>query len=280
MSRAPGRAAGRTISCVVALLVGLLPVFGATAGRAIAAGDHHAVVVVDTGSGDPHVVPISFSDDSISGLEALKLAGADPAVFGFSGLGGAVCALFGVGHPATNATCLGEPSDARFWAYWHVPAGQSGFNQSTYSRAGAGSVRVHDGDLEGWRYGTGEPPRSVSIPLPEPDAPPATAPRDTDLPPPAPVGGVGTTTATTAPGAPVVATSGIATAAGGSTTTSTTRAGHTTEVAGKRASAIREAGGGGSSMLSIAGFLAVLMVLGAGIFFARRARIGRSAGGS
>jgi hypothetical protein len=296
MSRAPSRAQGRrSVSFALVALMALLLVLGAAPKPAAAAGDHHAAVIVDTGgAAAPIPVVVTFSGDSISGLEALQLAGADPAVIGFSGLGGAVCALDGVGHPATNATCLGEPSDPRFWAYWHVPAGQSGFNESTYSRAGAGSVRVHDGDVEGWRYGTGEPPRSVPIDLPAPETPAVTAPAS--APPanpgaataPAAAGvpaGAGTgaaagaTTGTTiAPGAP--AGSAVAPVAG-SSTTSTTRKGDKTEVAAERASASRDAGGGGGSpMLSIVGFVAVLAVLGAGIFFARRARVGRSTGDS
>ena len=107
-----------------------------------AAGPNHAAMIIETPT-DVYRVVISFDADSISGLEALALVpGANPSALGFSGLGGAVCGLFGVGHPATSSTCLGEPSDPRYWAYWHVPAGQSGFSDSTYSRAGAGSVTV------------------------------------------------------------------------------------------------------------------------------------------
>jgi len=297
MSRAPARGRSRrTVPWVLAVLTGLALALGATAGPAAAAGDHHAAVIVDTGTGAPKLSIVAFSGDSISGLEALQLAGADPAVIGFSGLGGAVCALYGVGHPATSSTCLGEPSDARFWAYWHVPAGQSGFDESTYSRAGAASVRVHDGDVDGWRYGTGEPPRSVPVVLPTPDPPPVTTPAATAPPaatvttnPSSPTGvstggpsgvpAAGATSTTRASGAPPAA--GPANAAGGSSTTPTTRDARRTEVAAERASANRDAdGGGGSPVLSIAGFVAVLAVLGAGIFFARRARVGRSAGGS
>ena len=55
-----------------------------------------AVVVVEPGPGP---LTICF-DGSISGLEALQLAGANPVTYGFAGQGAAVCQLFGVGNPA------------------------------------------------------------------------------------------------------------------------------------------------------------------------------------
>ncbi len=164
---------------MLSLVTGLVSV----AVPAAADGPNHAAVIIETGS-QVHRVVVSFDGDSISGLEALALVpGANPSTLGFSGLGGGVCALFGVGHPATSSTCLGEPSDVRYWAYWHVPAGQSGFSETTYSRAGASSVRVHDGDTQGWRYGTGEAPAWVQLEFPAP-APPATAAPAADEPAP------------------------------------------------------------------------------------------------
>jgi hypothetical protein len=291
MSRVPSCAHGSRRLPVVCFLVvaTLLLALGVAPRPALAAGEHHAAVIVDTGT-DVHQVVITFSDDSISGLEALQLAGANPSVVGFSGIGGAVCGLYGVGHPATNATCLGEPSDPKFWAYWHVPAGQAAFDNSTYSRAGAGSVRVHDGDTDGWRYGTGEAPAFVQLEFPAPVTPATAPPAAVEPAPPSLSGGGKTggemglpssasTTTTIAP-TPAEAAAAAA-AAAGSSATSTTRNGTTAEVATEQASASRDADdGGGSPVLSFVGFGAVMVVLVAGIFFARRARIGRSPGGS
>ncbi|MGZ8766174.1 MAG: hypothetical protein ACXW2C_10840, partial [Acidimicrobiia bacterium] len=188
MSRVPPSVRGRRLPVACFLVIAsVLLALGVSPGPAVAADEHHAAVIVDTGS-DVHQVVITFTEDSISGLEALQQAGANPVILGFSGIGGAVCSLYDVGHPATSSTCLGLPDDPRFWAYWHVPSGQSAFNDSTYSRAGAGSVRVRDGDTEGWRYGTGEPPTFVQLAFPEPPAPAATAPPVAG-PGPAPSGG-------------------------------------------------------------------------------------------
>lgn len=113
-----------------------------------------AVVIVDTGSQVRRVV-VSFVGDSVSGLEALSLAGASPETVGYGGSGSAVCRLFGVGHPASPQTCLGTPSDQRYWAYFRAPGGSSSFQ---YSGVGAGATRVANGDVEGWRFGLGEAP--------------------------------------------------------------------------------------------------------------------------
>ena len=301
MSRAPSRATGRRriVGALAAVVSSLLFAIGSTAVPAAAAGEHHAGVVVDTGSG-VHVEVVTFTEDSISGLEALQRAGADPSVLGFSGIGGAVCSLYGVGHPATSSTCLGEASDPRYWAYWHVPEGQSGFDQSTYSRAAATSVRVHDGDVEGWRFGTGDPPEWPVISFPE--TPPATAassgggnpagggtgtPGDSGAPSTGPSVAAPTTSSTLSPEGWAAIAALKAASSTTTPTTSTTRPGTTkngkdtqTEVATKRASAMHDSGDGSGSVLSFAAFAVVLLLLAAGIFFARRARVGRSAGPS
>jgi len=54
-----------------------------------AAGPHRAMVVVETGAATYRQV-ITFSSDSITGLQALELAGAQPVVYSFAGQGGAV----------------------------------------------------------------------------------------------------------------------------------------------------------------------------------------------
>lgn len=121
------------------------------------AADHRAAVIIDTGAGVKKIC-IHFAEASISGLEALQRANATPVVQTFGGIGGAVCALCGRGCPAGN-TCLtcGAPN---YWAYFRAPAGASGF---AYSRAGANSTTVHDGDVEGWRWGTGAPPGYIAV---------------------------------------------------------------------------------------------------------------------
>ena len=97
-------------------------------------------------------------DGSISGLDALQLAGANPATYGFAGQGAAVCQLYGVGNPA-DSSCLIGPG-GQYWAYYRAGPGAGGW---TYSRGGASSTTVTDGSVEGWRYGTGGAPGFVEL---------------------------------------------------------------------------------------------------------------------
>ena len=141
-----------TASVVAAATFGTLVPLGG--GRAGAAGAHRALVIVDTGATTYQRV-VTFDSDSITGIQALDLAGANPVVYSFSGQGGAVCRLFGVGRDA-GPNCLGGvDGDNRYWGYFRAPSGSSTF---TYSRAGAGSTQVHDGDVEGWKFATGQAP--------------------------------------------------------------------------------------------------------------------------
>lgn len=165
----------------VAAIVFAFAGFVATADPAAAANS--AVVVVDTGAGHRSVT-VTFTSSSISGLEALELAGANPVVRAY-GPGLAVCQLDGVGH--TQQHCLGTPSDARYWVYFRAAAGSGAW---TYSSTGAGQTTVKHGDWEGWRFGTGQKP-AVNPPTPKP---PPTAP------PSGGGGGGGTTPGGGAPG--------------------------------------------------------------------------------
>lgn len=162
----------RALTCAL-VLIGTLSV--ATAPSASAA-ESRAVVVIDTGAGSRRVI-INFSG-TITGIQALQLAGANPTLYGFSGQGVAVCALDGVGHAADDS-CLGTPSDGRYWAYFRASGGAGSW---TYARGGAGSATVSDGDVEGWRFGTGQPPPFSSFCDVVGCAPPPTSP------PPAPGG--------------------------------------------------------------------------------------------
>jgi hypothetical protein len=167
------------VTRVARLLAVVVAAMLAAAGLAVpaAAGDSRAVVVIDTGQ-SVRWVDISFSGE-ISGIEALELAGANPVTSAYAGQGIAVCGLDGVGHDSSD--CLGTPSDPQYWAYYRASSESTGWS---YSRGGASGVIVRDGDVEGWRYGTGAAPRvavcSVTdcappAPEPVPEPPPVAA---------------------------------------------------------------------------------------------------------
>ena len=139
-------------------------------------------MIVDEGNGTVKHVGITFTG-SISGLAALQKAGFSPTVRSFGGIGGAVCAIdvggktFGCPADGTCLTCA-EPD------YWDYSQAAAGTTQFSNSRAGAGATTVANGDIEGWRWGTGATPTYMSISsfFPAPTTttiavPPTSAPR-------------------------------------------------------------------------------------------------------
>ena len=118
---------------------------------------NRAAVIVDTGT-EVRRRCVRFSAESISGREALDLADVQPVYRSYSGEGVAVCALCQVGCPADNSclTCGG----ANHWSYHRADAGKTEF---TSSGGGAGRTRVTDGDVEGWKWGTGSAPVWSSV---------------------------------------------------------------------------------------------------------------------
>lgn len=135
---------------------GTTPAFAAQ-GTQTAGTDHRAVVTVDTGS-LVKTVCIHFTADSISGTQALDLAGVYPVYRGYGTTGAAVCSLCNQGCPPDSSclTCGG----ANYWQYYRSPAGTASY---TYSAAGAGATQVHDGDVEAWKWGNRQMPVYVTV---------------------------------------------------------------------------------------------------------------------
>jgi hypothetical protein len=129
---------------LVGLVLGLAVVtLGPDVVRARPRATHTAGVTVAYGDGRVVRRTASFTRASISGIEALQVAGFDIEVYGYGGLGAAVCRIDGVGRDA-DASCLN--GGANYWAYWR---------NGTYSSVGAGATRVSDGDQEQWAWGSG-----------------------------------------------------------------------------------------------------------------------------
>ena len=277
---------------LVALTVSLASsafVAGVVPSVASAASPHRAAVIVDTGT-TVHRVVITFTEDSISGVDALQRAGANPVVYAM-GPGAAVCRIYGVGRDPGPDCLGGQDGDNRYWAYFRAPAGTSTY---TYSRAGAGSTQVHDGDVEGWKFGTGAaPPYAALPPVTTTTTAPASGPGSTPPgqgPSSTPGGGNGAPGASGTTPTPISAEDLLRIAAAASSTTTTTtvakgsgsseKAG--TEVAGKRA--VRsvkgsvmsdpgnDGGGGSAGSLVIFAVVAVALIGGGLLVRARRRR--------
>lgn len=108
-------------------------------------GRNHALVIVDTGTA-VHRTCVSFDSESITGKQALELAGAEPVFKEFSGLGSFVCKLHGTGREVGD--CVGDPT---YWVYSRAPAGTTAF---TASEVGVSTSQVRHGDVEGWKWAT------------------------------------------------------------------------------------------------------------------------------
>jgi hypothetical protein len=263
-------------------LVTTLGMVGAALDAPVAQGQagNRVGVVVDTGSG---VLTrcVTFSESSISGIEALQRAGLSPVVRSFSGEGGAVCAINGQGCPA-DSSCLSCQAP-NYWSYHRAEAGAGGF---TYSQVGAGNTTVTDGDVEGWRWGTGSAPGFRSIDEVCPVAPPPTTgspPTGSPPPPPSSGGGSGsgdggrsgggdTPPASTTP----VGSTTIApptTTSGADEEASTSSSDATAETLDGEEAAARsdpDEDGGSFPWLGVAAVVAVLGVLGWRVRLARR----------
>jgi hypothetical protein len=259
---------------------------GATMGGVPAAHaqtSSRAVVIVSTGSG-VHTTVIEFSG-TVSGMEALQLAGASPETITYGPLGQAVCKLYGAGDEPVPGQCPGG------WVYYRAVGGAGGWTQSGL---GASATVVHDGDVEGWGYG-GAPPFSsfcavagCAPPPTTPTSPPAagggggsgnvgggvggavSGTNDTAVPSPTVDGG------TTTPGSTPSVTTGPG--AGTTTTTATTTPG-SPAVAGKHVGRTVAAGtapattsDGGSPVGVIVAVAMVAVLVGSGVLLRRRRR--------
>jgi len=106
-------------------------------------GPNAADIVVDLGDGRVITRRVTFSTPTITGLQALQLSGLELTTVDFS-FGTAVCAIEGVGCPATNCFC----NNNKFWGYqfWEDSAWHG-------YMVGASSSSVDDDSVEGWIWG-------------------------------------------------------------------------------------------------------------------------------
>ena len=159
---------------------------------------NRAGLVVRFGDGSLVTRCVEFSGADISGYDLLERSGLDIVAAFDSGQGAAVCQIEREGCPAADCLTCAYPN---YWAYWHLADGDW-----AYSQAGASGYRVHDGDVEGWSWGAGDPPPVV--PFDQICAPPPTntpSPTNTPLPtntPPPPTGTPVPPTATLSPAIP------------------------------------------------------------------------------
>ncbi|HYF63684.1 MAG TPA: hypothetical protein VD886_12770, partial [Herpetosiphonaceae bacterium] len=79
---------------------------------------HHAAIVVQYASGQVAARCVGFDDESISGYDALLLAGFDVVAEGSAGIGAMVCSIDGVGcdYPTESCACQCEGGACSYWS--------------------------------------------------------------------------------------------------------------------------------------------------------------------
>ncbi|MHB1317316.1 MAG: hypothetical protein ACYCYF_01715 [Anaerolineae bacterium] len=116
---------------------------------ASAQGSIRVGLVVDHGDGTVVSMIVTVSDANPTGYQVLQQSGLE-LLAQSSGMGVAICSIADTGCPTSNCFCDSPPNN---WTYWHLNG-----DTWVYSPTGAGSYRVADGAVEGWRWGPGDPP--------------------------------------------------------------------------------------------------------------------------
>ncbi len=120
-----------------------------TAVQPLTATVHRAGIVVTFGDGHTDRYCVEFSTDSITGIQLLESSGLHIVTTGAAGLGGAVCAIGADG--STDPTHCFTPCTPTclYWKYF-------GFKNGVWAYAASGASRtIHDGDVDGWAWGSG-----------------------------------------------------------------------------------------------------------------------------
>jgi len=113
---------------------------------------------------------VEFAESEISGYDVLMRSGLSVTSSFDAGPGAAICAIEGVGCPASACLTCSAPS---YWSYWTIEGGSW-----QYAQRGSSLRMARDGGVEGWSWGEGGAP--PMIPFDQICAPPA----PTDTPPP------------------------------------------------------------------------------------------------
>jgi hypothetical protein len=181
----------RFILIAIPILLGLL---GTTSSSSLALAqqeESHAGLVLQFPDGTTQTYCIPFTGDSISGLDMLLKTGLNVKVEAYGGLGAEICQIGATGcdYPNQPCACQSFGPGGVYWSYHHLSGGQW-----RASALGAGSYRVHNGDVEGWAWSDGKPPKlyifaqlcHATQPQPEPSAIPPTNTHASPTPRPAP----------------------------------------------------------------------------------------------
>jgi len=163
----------------IIICLALLALVGASLPVVRAQTPNRAGLIVRFGDGSVTTRCIEFSESEINGYDLLTRSGLDIVEAFDPGQGAAICSIEGEGCPASSCLTCDVPN---YWSYWHLVDGAW-----VYSQIGASNRTVHAGDVDGWRWGSGDPPPVVpfdQICTPPPTTTATATPQPTDTPPP------------------------------------------------------------------------------------------------
>jgi hypothetical protein len=119
-----------------------------------AQGETRVALVIDPGDGTLVAQVVTLTKAHPTGYDVLQQSGVDLLVQS-SAMGVAICSIGGTGCPVSSCFCDAPDNN---WTYWHLEEGTW-----VFSAVGAGMYSVSDGAVEGWRWGSGEPPQVLSF---------------------------------------------------------------------------------------------------------------------
>ena len=152
---------------IFAVLVALLSV--------LACADRVGIVVQYSGS-SYETVCVEFSG-SATAEDALRMSGLGLDIYDDPTYGAGLCGINGVGCPASDCWCGGSD----YWAFYHRTGGSW-----QYASVGISGLNVHDGMMIGFRWGPYGSPiedKRFAEVCPDPNLPPAPAPKNEEKPP-------------------------------------------------------------------------------------------------
>ena len=124
-----------------------------------AQGPNKAAVVVRLDDDQVASRCVSFSEESLSGMDLLRRSGLaiDTKV---EGMGSLVCSIENTGCPADDCFCqCSGGSECVYWSYWR--------NQDegwAYARVGATQNQIEHGSMDGWSWGPGSLTEAIAPP--------------------------------------------------------------------------------------------------------------------
>lgn len=120
----------------------------------IAQEGERAGLVVQFADGSLMTSCVDLGGQTFSGYELLQQTGLDLSVYYDANQDVAVCSINDQGCNADHCFC----QFPEYWSYWHMEEGEW-----VYSGRGSSDYAVQSGSVEGWVWGSGEPPPLISF---------------------------------------------------------------------------------------------------------------------